>query len=452
MNNTKVYQKKTPTSAKIFTESKKLHINGVSHNIRYFKPYPFVTKSASNSTLIDVDQNTYTDYWMGHWSLILGHKSEHVTKALHDQIESGWMYGTVNEQTMKLSQMIKNAVPIAEKTRYTTSGTEATMYATRIARAHTKRDIIAKIDGGWHGYGTDLLKSVNWPFDIGESNGMIGDEKIISIPYNDLDESIKILARYKERLAGIIIEPLLGGAGCIPASKEYLKGMQEFIHHNDSLFILDEIVTGFRFKYGCMYDTMSLEPDIITLGKIIGGGMPIGAICGTDEIMSDVNTVMVDVNDNNNNNKEKTETKNKDHTYIGGGTFSANPISMTAGSATLNYLKNNKTTYDKINAMGSKARKGLCDIFGNTAIITGIGSTFMTHFLPTIENKKYTHISNAKQAAMCNQEELYKYHFKLIAQDGIFILPGKMSAISSAHTNSDIEQLILASEDYVRST
>src|SRR5574342_360790 len=164
------------------------------------------------------------------------------------------------------------------------------MYAVRIARAFTGKKIIAKIDGGWHGYTSDLLKSVNWPYDQPESKGLADDLHIISIPYNDLEKSITILNSVKNDLAGVIIEPVLGGGGCIPATKEYLLAIQEFVHKNNALFLLDEIVTGFRFSFGCLYKTMNLDPDIVTLGKIVGGGFPIGVVCGKEEIMSHANT------------------------------------------------------------------------------------------------------------------------------------------------------------------
>ena len=260
------YKKKTRKSAKVFAKSAKMHINGVSHNIRFFEPYPFVVKKSAGRDLTDVDDNRYADYWMGHWSLILGHGAKPVKDALKKQIEKSWMYGTVNEQTIQLSEIISKAVPVAEKIRYVTSGTEATMYAVRLARSVSGKKIIAKIDGGWHGYTSDLLKSVNWPFNEPESTGVINEEQIISIPYNNLEQSIEILKKYSDDLAGVIIEPVLGGGGCIPADKEYRKGIQEFCKKNNSLFILDEIVTGFRFRFGCLYPTMSLDPDIVTLG------------------------------------------------------------------------------------------------------------------------------------------------------------------------------------------
>ena len=431
LNHITQYKRKTRASAKIFAESKRLHVDGVSHNIRFYEPYPFVTRFSKGTKLVDVDDNEYTDYWMGHWSLILGHGPKSIKEPLKRQIGKGWMYGTVNEQTMQLSALIAKAVPVAEKIRYVTSGTEATMYAVRLARSITGRRIVAKIDGGWHGYTSDLLKSVNWPFTESESGGVPNEEDIISIPYNDLEESLNVLKRHSKDLAGVIIEPVLGGGGCIPATKDYLKGVQEFVQRNSSIFILDEIVTGFRFRYGCLYPTMDLEPDIVTLGKIVGGGMSIGVICGKDEIMNHAQT----------NNKDK---KKSERAYIGGGTFSANPASMTAGYNMLHRLQTRGSVYSKINSLGDLARKEISKAFDGRVITTGKGSLFMTHF----KKDGMTEITNAVHAATCDQEMLHRYHFKMIASDGIFFLPGKLGAISDAHTKKDIKDMVVASESF----
>ena len=423
------YKKKTKKSSKLFSQSLKLHVNGVSHNIRFYEPYPFVVKKSSGKNLIDVDDNRYTDYWMGHWSLILGHGPKSVKEKLQQQIAKSWMYGTVNEQTIKLSELISKTVSVAEKIRYVTSGTEATMYAVRLARSVTGRKVIAKIDGGWHGYTSDLLKSVNWPFSESESSGMINEEKIISIPYNNLSESLRILKKISKDLAGVIIEPVLGGGGCIPATSDYLNGIQEFAQKNHSLFILDEIVTGFRFRFGCLYPTMKLDPDIVTLGKIVGGGMAIGVMCGKDEIMKHADT---------------TGKKKSERSYVGGGTFSANPASMVSGFSTLNQLKTNPKIYSKINDLGKMAREEITKVFGEKVIVTGKGSLFMTHFT----KNGITEIKNSTDAAKCDTSLLQKYHFKMITQDGIFFLPGKLGAISDAHSKEDIKKMVKASENF----
>ena len=426
-----LYKKNTIKSSRLFKKSKKFHVNGVHHNIRFFEPYPFVTKSSNGKFLVDVDSNKYVDYWMGHWSLILGHSPKNVLHDAKTQLDNGWMHGTLSNNTIKLSEKISKAVPVAEKIRYATTGTEATMYAVRLARTATRRKIIAKIDGGWHGYTTDLLKTVNWPFQKSESRGITDEKHIVSLPYNDLENSIRILKSISNDLAAVIIEPVLGGGGCIPATKEYLTGIEEFCHKNNSLFILDEIVTGFRFRYGCLYNTMKLDPDIVTLGKIVGGGFPIGVICGKDEFMNYANTSLF---------------SKSNRAYIGGGTFSANPLSMIAGESTLRMIKNKgNTLYERLNRFGSKTRKMLDKKFAGDVITTGVGSLFLTHFL----KGKITEIKNSTDAAKCNTKKLHDYHFHMIANDKIFFLPGKLGAFSDVHTKSDITAIMKSTDNFL---
>ena len=430
-NDLKSYKIKTKKSAELFKKSKKLHVNGVHHNIRFFEPYPFITKSSSGKFLIDVDSNKYVDYWMGHWSLILGHSPKNVRTNVRMQLDNGWIHGTVSKNSIDLSEKISKAVPVAEKIRYASTGTEATMYAVRLARTITKRKTIAKIDGGWHGYTTDLLKTINWPFHKSESSGLTDEKHIISLPYNNLEKSVKILKTKKNDLASVIIEPILGGGGCIPATREYLLGIQEFCHKNNILFILDEIVTGFRFRFGCLYNTMKLDPDLVTLGKIVGGGFPIGVICGKNELMKYASTSIF----------SKT-----DRAYIGGGTFSANPLTMMAGSTMLTTIKNKgNLLYKKLNSFGIETRKMLDKKFGGSVITTGIGSLFLTHFL---SDSTYE-INNATDAAKCNIKKLHDYHFHMIAKDGIFFLPGKLGAFSDVHTKSDIANLAKSTDEFL---
>jgi len=430
-NNIKIYKSKTRKSYKLFEKSKKYHVNGVHHNIRFFEPYPFVTKSANSKFLVDIDSNKYVDYWMGHWSLILGHKPKKIINVIKKQLNYDWMHGVLNKNSIELSEKISKVVPVAEKIRYASTGTEATMYAVRLARTVTKRKTIAKIDGGWHGYTTDLLKTVNWPFQKSESMGITDEKHIVSLPYNDLENSIRILKSISNDLAAVIIEPVLGGGGCIPATKEYLTGIEEFCHKNNSLFILDEIVTGFRFRYGCLYDTMKLDPDIVTLGKIVGGGFPIGVICGKDEFMNYANTSLF---------------SKSNRAYIGGGTFSANPLSMIAGDSTLRVIKNKgNALYERLNMLGSKTRKMLDKKFAGDVITTGAGSLFLTHFL----KGKITEIKNSTDAAKCNTKKLHDYHFHMIANDGIFFLPGKLGAYSDAHTKSDINAIAKSTDKFL---
>jgi glutamate-1-semialdehyde 2,1-aminomutase len=429
-----LYKTKTFESMNLYFRARETFPGGVSHNIRYFKPYPFFTQKARGKFLYDVGGNKYLDFWNGHWALILGHSPPKVTQKLRKQLKNGTLYGTANKASLELGLEIKKAIPLAENTRFCSTGSEATMYAIRLARSASGKRVIAKVEGGWHGFNTNLLQSVNYPYEVDEGLGLIEDEGhyVESLQFNDLDRSLKVLESIKDDLAAVIVEPVLGGAGCILPKKGYLEGLQEFVQKNDSLFILDEIVTGFRFSYGAAQDNFKLEPDLFTLGKIIGGGLPIGAVCGKKEIMK-----MADAT---------TEGDKSTYCSIGGGTFSANPLTMKAGYHTLKTLRNDTSIYDRINNLGEITRVGLSKIFNELKIraeVTGIGSLFMIHFL----NDKVKTINNALDAALSNKELLNNYNLALLARHNIFFLPGKMGAFSNAHEKKDSIRLLNATRN-----
>ena len=434
----KFYEDHTKNSHLLYENSLNLFPGGISHNIRYFKPYPFFVKKAIGKYLIDVDDNRYTDYWMGHWALILGHSPKIVSLALSKQIRNGTLYGTVNNTSIELADIIQKLMPKAEKMRFSSTGSEATMYAVRLARAASRKRIVAKITGGWHGYNSSLLESVNYPFEVREGLGLDVDNRyVISIPFNDIELSLKLLNQIKEDLACIIVEPILGGAGCIIPNNEYLQGLQEFSRKYNIIFILDEIVTGFRLSIHGAYKLFKLDPDLFTLGKIAGGGLPIGIVCGKNEILSLSNPI---------------DKKNKNSICsIGGGTFSSNPVTMTAGLKTLQFLKNNENhVYSKINNLGKYTRKELQKIFDENNIevkVAGIGSLFNIHFL----NDKVKEINNANDVALADKEKLRLYHFALISKYKIFFLPFKMGAISHQHTKTDIDYLLKSTRSIIDS-
>lgn len=424
------YERRTGKSKRLYSRSTKVFPGGISHNIRYFEPYPFFVTSAKGRRLVDVDGNDYTDYWMGHWALILGHSPKPVADALVSQAKSGTLYGTVNPASVELAELIQELMPRAEMMRFSSTGSEATMYAVRLARAKTGRRVIAKAIGGWHGFNTTLMQSVNYPFEFEEGPGLVQDEGqfVESIPFNNLDASLKVLETVKDDLACIIIEPVLGGAGCITPIDGYLQGLQEFAKKNGCLFILDEIVTGFRLSLRGAASIFGLEPDLFTLGKIAGGGLPIGIVCGDKDIMSLADPV---------------SRKDKDlRCAIGGGTFSANPLTMTAGLATLRFLKKNSGVYKKIDTLGDQAKKGISKIFTDEniqATVTGTGSLFMPHF-------GKSDVRDAIDVATANAETLHRYHLALMTDYRIFFLPGKMGAISFAHEDRDIKSLLQATD------
>jgi glutamate-1-semialdehyde 2,1-aminomutase len=435
----KLYERKTNKSKSLYFRSSNVFPGGISHNIRFFEPHPFFTKGAKGNSILDIDDNKYTDYWMGHWALILGHSPNVVSKSLLKQITKGTLYGTANYLSVELGETIQKLMPRAESIRFSTTGSEATMYAVRLARAKTGRRVIVKVAGGWHGYNTSLMHAVNYPFDIQEGPGLIQDEEqfIKTIPFNDLQESSRILESLKDDLACIIVEPVLGGAGCITPVDGYLQGLQEFAKKNNSLFVVDEIVTGFRLSIHGAASVYKLEPDIFTLGKIVGGGLPIGVVCGDKNIMSLANPII-------RNDKENC-------CAIGGGTFSANPLTMTAGLATINHLRKNKDSiYPKIDNLGNEVRKGLSKIFSDSKInvkVTGTGSLFQVHFL----NELVTSITNAIDVALSNRELSKKYSLALMANHGIFFLPLKMGALSEAHNQYDVKKLLSATKSLLDS-
>ena len=434
----KIYEKRSVKSKKLFERSLDIFPGGISHNIRYFEPYPFFTASARGKNLVDVDGTTYTDYWMGHWALILGHSPPKISAALAKQARNGTLFGTVNKLSVELGELIQNLMPRAELMRFSSTGSEATMYAVRLARAKTSRRVIAKAIGGWHGFNTTLLQSVNYPFEVEEGSGLLPDDGqfVESIPFNDLEGSLKILDTIRDDLACIIVEPVLAGAGCIPPEPGYLEGLQEFAQKNGALFILDEIVTGFRVSLGGAAKKFGLDPDLFTLGKIAGGGMPIGVVCGRKEIMSLADPLA---------QAEKTM-----RCAIGGGTFSANPMSMVAGLETLRFLREKHSIYDKIDRLGDRARAGLKRLFSDSdipCVVTGMGSLFLTHF---VQDSTAT-IRNAQDVAAADRSMLIKYHTALMASNRIFFLPAKMGAFSFVHRDRDVDRLISATANLIDS-
>ncbi len=422
------YKERTRLSEKEFNRAKNIFVNGINHNIRYFEPYPFFTIKAKGKYLYDIDNNIYTDYWMGHWSLILGHAHEYVIERVKEQANNGTIYGTANKVSLDLAEFINKLIPRAELIRFANTGAEVTMYAVRLARAYTRKRYIIKIDGGWHGFNTDLLNAVNYPFES-EGLGLLEEDTkyVKSIPYNDIF-AIKGLDSIKDDIACIIVEPFLGGGGSIPGEMDYLKSLEEYAKSNNILFILDEIVTAFRFRLGSMHDMLSLDPDLITLGKIVGGGLPIGALSGKKEIMQLTSPTLPIARRCN----------------IGGGTFSANPLTMVAGLATLEYLKDHLSIYDKLNRLGNLVRSEIDKIMHSNNIrteTTGFGSLFLTHFL----NDNIDHIKNARDASLCNTKLQRLYHLALMCYN-IFFLPGKLGAISVMHDDEDIKELLRTTE------
>lgn len=420
------YLSKTPRAKKFYERAKRVLPAGVSYSIRYFEPHPFCTVRARGSKLYDIDGNEYTDFWLGHTALILGHSPPRVVRAVKDQLENGTIYGTLHESEVKLAEQVVKMIPSAEMVRFTSSGTEANMYAIRLARTIAGKNKIAKFEGGWHGGYDALQKGVKYPFDIPESAGLTTGalQDTIVLPFNDLEGVTEILRN--EEVASITIEPVLGAGGVIPAEREFLKGLREFCDEKSILLIFDEVITGFRLAPGGGQQYFGVTPDITVLGKILGGGFPIGAFCGSRETMNRLDTSLF---------------KRPLYSFHGG-TFAGNPLSMTAGLKTLKILEDGNLIND-LNSKGDRIRMEIDRTFKAYDIdvqTTGIGSLFFTHF--TNEEVK-----NASIAAKSDRKRLTDYHSYLI-ENGIFILPAHEAVLSTAHSDVDIEKLISRTEEY----
>ncbi len=419
------YEGKTRGSGELFERAKKVFAGGVNHNARFYEPYPIFVKRARGQHIWDQDGNRYTDYWMGHMALILGHSPPVVVRALERQLAEGTHFGMGSELSVGLGEEIQLAVPCAEMMRFCNTGAEATMYLVRLARAYTSKRTIIKMAGGWHGYNTELNKGVRSPFDRSESAGILPEEQahVVSVRFNDLEAARRAVSEAEGDVAAIFLEPVLGAGGCIPADKEYLKGLRELTEARGILLAFDEIITGFRVALGGAQELYGITPDLAAFGKVAGGGLPLGLVCGQKDILS-----LAD------------PSRRGRFVSIGGGTFSENPLTMTAGLATVRYLRKKATElYPPLDQMGDSLRKGVDDAFseaGLDAHTTGLGSLFLTHF--------GARPRSAEEAGTEDKEMAKDYVLQLMSE-GIFSLPGHPGGISTAHTRRDLEEMVTAS-------
>jgi glutamate-1-semialdehyde 2,1-aminomutase len=416
------YEARTRNSKCLFERAQKVFAGGVNHNARFFQPYPIFVTKAQRQHIWDEDENRYTDYWMGHLALILGHSPRVVTEALAVQILEGTQFGMGNRLSVELGEEIQKAVPCAEALRFCNTGAEATMYLVRLARGFTGKRVVVKMAGGWHGYNTELNKGVHRPFDRPESAGiLVEDQKYIrNVRFNDLDAAEAEVKSARGEIAAIFLEPVLGAGGCIPADRDYLKGLRELADRAGALLAFDEIITGFRFGLGGAQGWYGVKPDLASFGKIAGGGLPLGLVAGRREILS-----LAD------------PTRKERFVSIGGGTFSENPLTMTAGLATLRYLRKNAATlYPTLEKYGGMVREEVDRAFAEDGVevhTTGLGSLFQTHF--GSEPRRPEDVSSEEGV------EARAYAMFMISR-GVFMLPGHPSGISSSHKLSDIRRLV----------
>jgi len=301
------------------------------------------------------------------------------------------------------------------------------MYLVRLARGFTRRKVVIKMAGGWHGYNTELNVGVHTPFDRPEGAGILNEEHahVKTVKFNDLEAARMSVNSLKNEVAVILLEPVLGAGGCIPADGEYLKGLRELADESGALLAFDEIITGFRVALGGAQEFYGVTPDLATFGKIVGGGLPIGLVCGRKEILA------------------LADPSKKGFVSIGGGTFSENPLTMTSGLATIRYLERNAgTIYPHLSKMGSDLRSGIDAAFEDckvTAHTTGLGSLFLTHF--------GTDPRNAEDA-LHGRPDLTRRYVLFLMSNGIFLLPTHAGGISTCHTARDIADLVQKSMQF----
>jgi glutamate-1-semialdehyde 2,1-aminomutase len=422
------YEKKRPKSKRLYARAKKVLPAGVSYFIRYFEPYPFYVSHAKGSKIHDIDGNTYIDFWMGHYTHILGHNPTPIRRAVAKQLEKGIHLGVCHELEVALAEQVVKMVPCAEMVRFTNSGTEASMYATRLERAYTGKDKIVKFEGGWHGGYDALQVAVRPPIDVPETSG-IPEEVIkntIVAPFNDIEGTRQKVK--SQEVAAFIIEPVLGSGGGIPAEKEFLQGLRELSREKDALLVFDEVITMFRLSPGGAQEFYGVTPDLTILGKIVGGGFPVGAMVGRREIMQRLDATIYQ----------------RPQLCFHGGTFSANPITMTAGLTMLKLLEDG-IVIRQLNKRCAELRQQLREIFEKNKIdvqVTGEGSLFTVYFT----GEKIRDIHDALRA---DHQRLDDYHANLM-MNGVFFLPRKLGALSKAHTNADLNKLLSKTEEYVR--
>lgn len=397
----------------LFLNSKKVLVGGVNSPVRAISPYPFFVSKGEGAKLFDEEGKSYIDYCLAYGPLILGHNNPIIHSAVEERLGNGWCFGTPTATELEFAQFITQHVPNVDKIRCVNTGTEATMTAIRLARGFTSRDKIIKIEGAFHGaHDCVLVKAGSGALthSVPNSKGIPDDvtKNTILIPFNDLDALDRALKENKDQVAALITEPVIGNAGCILPRQGYLNDVKKMLAEHSSLLILDEVITGFRLGMGGAQEYFGVDADIVTMGKIVGGGFPIGVIGAREELM-DMFTPMGPV--------------------YNAGTFNGHPVSITAGLATLKTLKK-ENTLEKIAKTGSKLQKGLSDIIADTNLayqVQGIGPMFQVYFNPNpVLDLNGAKASDAKR---------FLRYCKKLREKGVYIPPSQFECcfVSSAH-------------------
>jgi glutamate-1-semialdehyde 2,1-aminomutase len=404
---------------------------GVNSPVRAFRSVggdPLFMERGEGSRIFDADANSYVDYVMSYGPLILGHAHPEVVEAIERTARKGTTFGAPTELEVELAELVCEAVPSIEVVRMTNSGTEATMSAIRLARGFTGRERILKFDGNYHGHGDALLVSagsgvatLGLPDSPGVTKGATRDTAVL--PYNDLDLVRDLFEREGETFAAVILEPVAGNMGCVPPADGYLEGLREITAEYDTLLIFDEVMTGFRLARGGAQERFGVTPDLTCLGKIIGGGLPVGAYGGRREIMNLVAP---------------------SGPVYQAGTLSGNPLAMAAGLATLR-AANEPGFYERLEELGERWRLGMGEAASAGDVpfaINQLGSMVSIFFT----GGPVTDFASAS----ASDTETFKGFFWYMISRGVYLAPSQYEAgfISAAHSEEDLERTSEAAREW----
>jgi glutamate-1-semialdehyde 2,1-aminomutase len=435
------YKARTKKSAEWFEVASRHLPGGVTGNVKFYPPYPVYLKRAKGSHVWDLDGNDYIDYMLCFGPLILGHAHPKVVDAVRKQLDRDGtqIFGAPHELEVRMAERLKKIFPFADAVRFTNSGLEATMHALRVAKGARKRSRIAKFEGAYHGCYDEVLVSLTPSEDAagpraapqtvsgsyGTSETVINNVQVL--PYNDIENTVRILKAHKNDLAALIMEPVQ--RGFLVPDLEFLKIVRETTRELGIILIFDEVMSGFRMeKYGGATTAYGIDPDMICLGKIIGGGFPCGAFMGKRDIMDMVNPV----------------TRAKNERVFHGGTFNGHPTILAAGMATLDVLEEPKT-YPYLNKVSDRLRDGFNDLFGRMgyeAKAIGPGSTFNLVFT---KGK----VADYRDAAKCDAKLRQKLDFGMLAR-GLHFHPDKPFYTCTEHSDKDVDQTLKVAEEVLK--
>jgi glutamate-1-semialdehyde 2,1-aminomutase len=422
------------TSHKLFLEAQQYIPGGVNSPVRAWRAVggnPLFIQRGRGCRVIDADGKEYVDY-VGSWGpLIVGHAHPQIVRALEESLKRGTSFGAPTPKEIELAKAIVEAVPSIEKVRLTSSGTEATMTALRLARGYTQRSKILKFDGCYHGHSDALLVragSGTLTFSLPDSHGVpeaFASQTLVAT-YNDLKSVAAYFAADPKGIAAIIVEPIAGNMGLVLPEPEFLDGLQKLTQQYGALLIFDEVITGFRVGRGGAQALYHITPDLTCLGKVVGGGMPLAAVGGKREIMDQLAPI---------------------GPVYQAGTLSGNPLAVTAGIETLK-LTSNPGTYDRLNGLGTMMAEGLRQAITDTkttACVNQIGSLFTLFF-------GVTHVRDSATATQSDTKTFAQY-FQGMIERGVYLPPSQFETafISLAHSEAEIQETVAAAKEVLRS-